>query len=60
MSSNDIIAHLMTLVNSFDGYFSAGELNAAQQWFIYPFLFDLTPMFDDNNLKKGLIKMKGC
>ena len=28
---HDIIAHLMMLGNSFDGYFSAGELNAAQQ-----------------------------
>ena len=32
---HDIIAHLMMLGNSFDGYFSAGELNAAQQWIIY-------------------------
>ena len=29
---HDIIAHLMMLENFFDGYFSDGELNAAQQW----------------------------
>ena len=56
----DIIAHLMLLANSFDGYFSAGELNAAQQWITNPFLIDLTAMSDDNNLKEDLIEMKSC
>ena len=55
---HDIIAHLMMLGNSFDGYFSDGELNAAQQWIINAFLFDLTTMFDHNNLKEDLIEIK--
>ena len=41
---HDIITRLVMLGNSFDGYFSDGELNAAQQWIINPFLFDLTTM----------------
>ena len=53
---NDIIAPLMMLENSFNGYFSDGELNAAQQWIINPFLFDLTTMSDDDNLKEDLLK----
>ena len=40
---HDIIARLVMLGNSFDGYFSDDELNAAQ-WIINPFLFDLTTM----------------
>ena len=50
----------MMLGNFFDGYFSAGELNAAQQWIINPFLFDLTTMSDDDNLKEDLIEIKSC
>ena len=57
---HDIIAHLMMLGNFFDGYFSDGELNAAQQWIINPFLFDLTTMSDDDNLKENLIEIKSC
>ena len=57
---HDIIAHLMMLGNSFDGYFSAGELRAAQQWIINPFLFDLATMSDDDNLKEDLIEIKSC
>ena len=57
---HDIIAHLMMLGNSFDGYFSDGELNAAQQWIINPFLFDLTTMSDDDNLKEDVIEIKSC
>ena len=57
---HDIIAHLMMLGNSFDGYFSAGKLNAAQQWIINPFLFDLKTMSDDDNLKEDLIEIKSC
>ena len=34
---HDIIAHLMMLGNSFNGYFSDDELNAAQQWIIIHF-----------------------
>ena len=34
---HDIIAHLMMLGNSFNGYFSDSELNAAQQWIINHF-----------------------
>ena len=57
----DIIPHLMRLANSFDGYFSAGELNAAQQWITNPFLIVLTTMFDeDDNLKEDLIEMRSC
>ena len=48
----------MMLGNSFNGYFSDGELNAAQQWIINPFLFDLTTMSDDDNLKEDLIQIK--
>ena len=48
------------LGNSFDGYFSDGELNAAQQRIINPFLFDLTTMSDDDNLKEDLIEIKSC
>ena len=48
------------LDNSFDGYFSAGESNAAQQWIINPFLFDFTTMSGDDNLKEDLIEMKSC
>ena len=55
---HDIIAHLMMLGNSFNGYFSDGELNAAQQWIINPFVFDLTTMSDDDNLKDDLIEIK--
>ena len=57
---HDIIAHLMMLGNSFNGYFSDGELNAAQQWIINPFVFDLTTMSDDDNLKEDLIEIKSC
>ena len=57
---HDIIAHLMMLGNSFNGYFSDGELNAAQQWIINPFIFDLTTMSDDDNLKEDLIEIKSC
>ena len=57
---HDIIAHLMMLGNSFDGYFSDGELNAAQQWIMNPFLFDLTTMSDHDNLKEDLIEIKSC
>ena len=57
---HDIIAHLMMLDNSFDGYFSANELNAALQWIINPFLFDLTTLSDDDNLKEDLIEIKSC
>ena len=46
------------LENSFDGYFSNGELNAAQQWIKNPFLFDLTTMSDHDNLKEDLIEIK--
>ena len=56
---HDIIVHLMMLGNSCDGYFLDGELNAAQQWIINPFLFDLTTMSDDN-LKEDLIEIKSC
>ena len=48
----------MILGNSFYEYFSDGELNAAQQWIINPFLFDLTTMSDDDNLKEDLIEIK--
>ena len=57
---NEIISHLKILVDSFDGYFSAGELNYYQRWIINPFLFDLTKMSDDDNLKENLIEMKSC
>ena len=57
---HDIIAHLMMLGNSFNGYFSDGELNAAQQWIINPFIFDLRTMSDDDNLKEDLIEIKSC
>ena len=57
---HDIIAQLMILGNSFDGYFSDGELNAAQQKIINSFLFDLTTMSDDDNLKEDLIETKSC
>ena len=57
---NEIISHLRMLVDSFDGYFSAGELNYYQHWIINPFLFDLTKMSDDDNLKENLIEMKSC
>ena len=50
----------MMLGNSFDGYISDGELNAAQQWIINPFLFDSTTMSDDNNLKEDFIEIKSC
>ena len=55
---HNIIAHLMMLGNSFDGYFSNRELIAAQQWIINPFLFNLTTMSDDDNLKEDLIEIK--
>ena len=48
------------LGNSFDGYFSDGELNAPQQWIINPLLFNLTAMFDGDNLKIDLIEIKSC
>ena len=57
---NEIISHLKILVDSFDGYFSAGELNYYQHWIINPFLFDLTKVSDDDNLKENLIEMKSC
>ena len=57
---HDTIAHLMMLGNSFNGYFSDGELNAAQQWIINPFVFNLTTMSDDDNLKEDLIEIKSC
>ena len=57
---HDIIAHLMMLENSFNGYFSDGELNAAQQWIINPFIFYMTTMSDDYNLKEDLIEIKSC
>ena len=57
---NEIISHLKILVDSFDSYFSAGELNYYQHWIINPFLFDLTKMSDDDNLKENLIEMKSC
>ena len=50
----------MMLGNSFDVYFSDGELSAAQQWIINPFLFDLTTMSDNDNLKEDLIEIKSC
>ena len=50
----------MMLGNYFDGYFSDGELNTAQQWIINPFLFNLTTMSDDDNLKENLIEIKSC
>ena len=50
----------MMLGNFLNGYFSDGELNAAQQWIINPFLFDLTTMSDDDNLKEDLIEIKSC
>ena len=60
MSSTILFAHLMKLGNSFDGYFSDCASNAAQQWIINPFLFNLTTMSDDDNLKEDIIEIKSC
>ena len=50
----------MMLGNSFDGYFSDGGLNAAKQWIINLFLFDLTTMSDDDKLQEELIIIRYC
>ena len=57
---HDIIAQLMMLSNFFDEYFSADQLNTAHQWIINPFLFLLTTMSDDDNLKDDLIEINSC
>ena len=57
---NDIISNLTMLAKSFDKYILAGELNCSQHSIINPFIFDLSKMPDDDNLKKKLIDMKSC
>ena len=48
------------LAKSFDGYFSAGELNCFQHWIINPFILGLPKMPYDDKLKEDLIKIKSC
>ncbi len=43
---------------SFEGYFSAGELNISEQWIINPFIFHIDQMTDDDDLKEDLIDLK--
>ena len=45
---------------SFDEYFSAGELNCFQRWIINLFIFDLSKMPHDDNLKENFIEIKSC
>ena len=41
--SPDIVMHLEKLSESFDAYFSAGDITEVQRWIIDPFFLILTP-----------------
>ncbi|XP_013777509.1 protein ZBED8-like [Limulus polyphemus] len=50
--------HLEQLLYAFDGYFSAGNLEASDRWTRNPFLFQLSDMPDEDHFKKGIIDMQ--
>ena len=54
----EITEHLQNLRNSFDGYFSVGELKQANKWIRDPFLLNLQDMDDDDQLKEDLIELR--
>lgn len=53
-----ITTHLQQLSESFQGYFSAGNIDKAQRWIINPFRFDLNSMNDNNIIKDDLIDIR--
>ena len=54
----EIVAHMESLKESFDNYFSPGELNIMKSWIINPFKFNVGKVPDDKSYKENLINLK--
>ena len=50
--------HLEKLSESFDAYFSAGDITEVQRWIIDPFFFDIDSMSDNDLIKDNLIDIR--
>ena len=56
----EISQHLEGLRESFDGYFSTGDLKEPETWIVNPFAFNLEKMGDEDKDKEHLIEMQAC
>ena len=56
----EIIQHLEGLKESFDGYFSPGDLEEWDTWIVNPFAFKLEKMEDADEDKENLIEIQEC
>ena len=56
----EITQHLEGLKESFDGYFSPGDLEESDTWIVNPFAFKLEKMDDSDDDKEHLIEMQAC
>lgn len=56
----EICFHLEKLKESFDGYFTPGDLDECDKWIVNPFSFQLENMEDDDNDKECLIELQSC
>ena len=54
----EVSQHLKALRESFDGYFSLGDLEEPETWIVNPFAFKLEKMGDEDEGKEHLIEMQ--
>ena len=54
----EVSQHLEALRESFDGYFSPGDLEEPETWIVNPFAFKLEKMGDEDEGKEHLIEMQ--
>ena len=56
----EISQHLEGLKESFDGYFSPGDLDESDTWIVNPFAYKLEKMENSDEDKEHLIEMQAC
>ncbi|KAG6925045.1 zinc finger BED-type containing 8 [Chelydra serpentina] len=56
--TTEVTKHLQQLSDSFQGYFSTGDLDVAKKWILDPFLFNLDSINDSDLMKDDLIELR--
>ena len=57
MNKNTVLPDKL-LSESFNGYFSTGNITKTQRWILNPFLYNLSSMDDSDLKKEDLIEMR--
>ncbi|KAG6935642.1 zinc finger BED-type containing 8, partial [Chelydra serpentina] len=55
--ATEVTKHLQQLSDSFQRYFSTGDLDVAKKWILDPFLFNLDSINDSDLMKDDLIEL---